>query len=101
TGAAGGAVVGALIGGPVGAAVGGALGATTGAVIDPPESARTYVTSNPLDPVYLEGEVVVGAQVPDTVSIQTIPDYEYSYAYINGVPVLISPQDRQIVYVFR
>lgn len=101
TGAAGGAIAGALIGGPIGAAVGGAIGATAGAVIDPPEAARTYVTSNPLDPIYLDGEVVVGAQVPDTVTIQTIPDYEYGHAYINGVPVLISPTDRQIVYVFR
>ncbi|WP_196258115.1 DUF1236 domain-containing protein [Pelagibacterium limicola] len=101
TGAAGGAVAGALIGGPIGAAVGGAIGATAGIVIDPPETARTYVTSNPVTTVYLEGEVVVGARLPETVTITPIPDYEYSYAYINGVPVLISPADRQIVYVFR
>lgn len=101
TGAAGGAIAGALLGGPVGAAVGGAIGATTGIVVDPPETARTYVTSNPLDPVYLEGEVVIGAQVPDTVTVQPIPDYEYEYVYINGQPVLIDPGTRQIVYVFR
>jgi uncharacterized protein YraI len=101
TGAAGGAVAGALIAGPIGAAVGGAIGATAGAVIDPPEAARTYVISNPVNTVYLEGEVVVGAQVPETVAITAIPDYEYSYAYINGQPVLISASNRQIVYVFR
>src|SRR5690606_41486506 len=87
TGAAGGAIAGALLGGPVGAAIGGAVGATTGLVVDPPETARTYVTANPLDPVYLEGEVVIGAQVPDTVTVQPIPDYEYEYVYINGQPV--------------
>lgn len=104
-GAATGAVVGALVGGPIGAAVGGTIGAgagaTTGAVIDPPEVARTYVTSNPIDPVYLDGEVVIGAGVPDTVTLRPIPDYEYQYVYINGQPVLVDPGSRQIVYVVR
>ncbi|MHA6692701.1 DUF1236 domain-containing protein [Devosia sp. A449] len=104
-GATGGAIVGALVGGPVGAAIGGAIGAssgaTVGAVIDPPEVARTYVTSNPIDPVYLEGEVVIGAGVPDTVTLKAIPDYEYQYVYINGQPVLVDPRTRQIVYVVR
>ena len=104
-GATGGAVVGALVGGPVGAVVGGVVGAssgaTAGAVIDPPEVARTYVTSNPIDPVYLDGEVVIGAGVPDTVTLQAIPDYEYQYVYINGQPVLVDPRTRQIVYVVR
>lgn len=100
-----GAVAGALIAGPVGAAVGSAIGAGTGAtagvVIDPPETARTYVTSNPVDQVYLDGEVVIGAGVPDTVTLQTIPDYDYQYVYINGQPVLVDPSSRQIVYVLR
>lgn len=100
-----GAVAGALIAGPVGAAVGGAIGAgtgaTAGAVIDPPAAARTYVTANPIDEVYLDGEVVIGAGVPDTVALQTIPDYDYQYVYINGQPVLVNPSNRQIVYVVR
>ena len=109
TGAATGAVAGALIAGPIGAVVGGvagaaaggATGAVTGAVIDPPENVRTYVTANPADPVYLEGEVVVGAGLPETVELREIPDYEYRYAYVNGVPVLVQPSDRRIVYVVR
>ena len=104
-GAATGAVVGALVGGPVGAIVGGAVGttsgATAGAIIDPPEVARTYVTANPLDTVYLDGEVVIGAGVPDTVALQAIPDYQYRYVYINGQPVLVDPGSRRIVYVVR
>lgn len=104
-GVATGAVVGALVGGPIGAVIGGTIGAgagaTAGAVIDPPEVARTYVTSNPIDPVYLDGEVVIGAGVPDTVTLRPIPDYEYQYVYINGQPVLVDPGTRQIVYVVR
>ncbi len=109
TGAAGGAIAGALIGGPIGAAIGGVAGAAAGgitgagvgAVVEPPEPAVAYVTSNPVDPVYLEGEVVVGAGVPDTVQLQPIPDYQYNYAYVNGVPVLVDPGNRQVVYVVR
>jgi uncharacterized protein YraI len=109
TGVAGGAVAGALIAGPIGAAVGavagGAAGAiaggATGAVVDPPEPVRTYVTTQQAEPVYLEGEVVVGVGVPDTVQLQPVPDYQYQYAYINGQRVLVDPATRQIVYVVR
>lgn len=69
-------------------------GATAGAVIDPSEVARTYVTSNPLDPIHLDGEVGMGARAPQTVVLQLVPDYEYRYVYINGQPVLVHPPDR-------
>lgn len=100
-GAAGGAITGALIGGPVGAAVGGVAGAVGGAAIDPPQPVGTYVVENPAEPVYLEGEVVVGASVPEAVVLTPVPDYDYQYAYVNGQAVLIDPQTRQIVHVYR
>jgi uncharacterized protein YraI len=53
-------VTGALVAGPGTVTVGGA----PVTVFDPPQQVRTYVTSNPVDPVYLEGEVVVGAGLP-------------------------------------
>jgi uncharacterized protein YraI len=109
TGAVGGAVVGALIGGPIGAAIGGAAGAAVGGTAGsasainnpPPERVRTYITENRIDPVYLEGEVVVGAGLPETVELRTVPDYEYNYVYVNGVPALVDPGTRRIVYVYR
>lgn len=101
TGAVGGAVVGALIGGPIGAAIGGAAGAAIGSNSPPPDRVRTYVTDNRIDPVYLEGEVVVGAGLPETVELRQVPDYEYSYVYVNGVPALVDPGTRRIVYVYR
>jgi uncharacterized protein YraI len=109
SGAAAGAIGGALIGGPLGAAVGGVAGATAGgltgaaagAIIDPPAEVRTYVTANQMEPVFLEGEVVVGAAIPEPVVLQPIPDYDYSYAYVNGQAVLVEPTSRQIVYIVR
>ena len=70
-------------------------------MIDPPENVRTYVTSNQIEPVYLDGEVVVGAGLPETVELREIPDYEYRYVYVNGQPVLVEPDTRRIVYVVR
>ena len=100
-----GAIAGAIVGGPVGAAVGGAAGVVAGGaggtVIDPPEQVRSYVRSNTIEPVYLDGEVVVGAGLPDTVQLREIPDYQYRYVYVNGQPVLVEPGSRRIVYVLR
>lgn len=101
TGALGGAVVGALVGGPVGAAVGGAAGAAVGGTIDPPPRVTTYVTERQVEPVYLEGEVVVGAGVPETVDLYEIPEYDYRFTYVNGQRVLVDPQTRRIVHVWR
>lgn len=105
TGGVTGAVAGAIVGGPVGAVVGGGAGvvggAAAGTVIDPPERVRTYVTSNQIDPVYLDGEVVVGAGLPETVTLREIPDYEYRYVYVNNQQVLVEPGSRRIVYVMR
>ncbi|WP_353644038.1 DUF1236 domain-containing protein [Mesorhizobium sp. WSM2239] len=104
-GGATGAVAGAIIGGPIGAAVGGVAGATiggaTGAAAEPPAEVRTFVTSNRVEPVYLEGEVVVGASLPETVELREIPNYEYRYVNVNNQPVLVEPDTRRIVYVMR
>jgi uncharacterized protein YraI len=94
---AAGAVTGALVPGPVGATVGG----VTGATLDPPQQVRTYVTSNPGDPVYLDGEVVVGASVPEAVQLRPVPDSNYSYVFVNQQPVLVDPTSRRIVYIYR
>lgn len=104
-GAATGAIAGAIVGGPVGAAVGGIAGAATGGaagtIIDPEPRVRTYIEQNPVDPVYLEGEVVVGAHLPETVTVREVPDYEYRYVHVNGQPVLVEPDTRRIVYIVR
>jgi uncharacterized protein YraI len=101
-----GAVAGAIIAGPLGAAVGGVAGAAAGGMAEglsepPPAEVVTYVEANPVEPVYLEGEVVVGARLPETVEVREIPQYEYRYVYVNGQPVLVEPGTRRIVYVMR
>lgn len=97
-----GIIAGALIGGPVGAVIGGIVGAGAGAATAMPETRYiTYVQTNPVDTVYLDGEVVVGAGIPEPVTLYPIPDSVYSYIYVNGVPVLVETPTRKVVYIVR
>lgn len=100
-GAGTGAAMGALIAGPLGAVVGAAIGGTA-ANVTPPDEVKTYVTTNQVEGVLLDGEVVTGAGVPEAVTLYDIPDHaDYKYAVINGQTVLISPETRKIVYIYR
>ena len=94
-------MAGALVAGPIGAVAGGLLAGSAGAYAQPDERVVTYVRTNTLDPIYLEGEVVRGAVVPESVELVEIPDAELRYVYINGQPVLVEPEQRTIVYVVR
>ena len=69
--------------------------------VAPPSQVRSYVVENPAPPVYLTGEVVIGAGVPQSVALNPVPDYDYDYAYVNQVPVLVQPSTRRIVYIYR
>ena len=60
-----------------------------------------YVSNNASNSFAFAGDVVVGAQVPQTVVLNNVPDYRYQYVYVNDTPVLVDPATRQIVYVFR
>lgn len=101
SGAVSGAIAGAVIGGPVGAAIGGVAGATLGAAVTAPPHVRTYVVEQPVDPVYVEGELVVGATLPEAVVLHPVPDYGYRFAYVNHQRVLVDPATRQVVYIVR
>jgi uncharacterized protein YraI len=67
----------------------------------PPPAVQSYVIENTREPVLLDGEVVVGAAVPDDVELYEVPDYQYRYTYVNQVPVLVQPDTRRVVYIYR
>jgi uncharacterized protein YraI len=100
-GGATGAIAGAMVAGPVGAIIGAAVGMTLGDAVTPEERVTTYVRANPVAPVYLDGEVVVGPGIPETVTLSEVPDSACHYAYINGLPVLVEREQRRVVYVLR
>jgi uncharacterized protein YraI len=69
--------------------------------ITPPPTVQTYVVEHPVAPVYLNGEVVEGVGLPPDVVLTAVPDSEYRYAYVNGVPVLVEPSTRRVRYIYR
>ena len=97
-----GAIAGSLIvGGPAAIAVGALAGSALGAVSTPDETVVTYAVQNPVEPVFVGGEVVVGAGIPDTVTLYPVPDTEFRYVNLNGQYVFVGPEDRNIVYIER
>jgi uncharacterized protein YraI len=83
-----------------GAIVGGVAGLASGLTGAPPPHVRAHVMEHRVDPVLLRGEVVVGATLPPVVTLHPVPNYDYHYAYVNGVPVLVEPGSRRIVHVY-
>jgi len=69
--------------------------------LTPPPQVGSYIVSHPVTPAYLNGEVVVGAGVPEDVVLSPVPGSDYDYAYLNSQPVLVEPSTRQVVYVYR
>jgi hypothetical protein len=96
-----GAIAGAIIAGPPGALLGAAAGIGAGALAEPTTREITHVRENPVEPIYLDGEVVVGAGLPDAVVLTPVPESEFTYAYVNQVPVIVEPGERRIVYIPR
>ena len=70
-------------------------------IAPPPSTVQTYIVQNPRPQVYLNGEVVEGAGLPPDVALTPVPDSDYQYAYVNGVPVLVEPATRRVRYIYR
>jgi uncharacterized protein YraI len=86
---------------PVGAMV--AVPPTVGVVepVMPAPEVLSYVTGQPIQPVFVDGEVMVGATLPAAVPVYPVPASPYVYSYVNGQRVLVEPAARRIVYVVR
>jgi hypothetical protein len=94
-----GAVAGAVVGGPIGAIVGGFAGAVIGAETAVPDEVVGYVVDNPVPTVTYEGEIEAGVVIPAEVEVVQVPDSpEYGYIYVNGRPVLVEYESREVVY---
>jgi hypothetical protein len=98
-GAVAGATAGAIVGGPVGAVVGAAIGATGGNAATPDREVVTYVQTNPVAPVIIDGQVAAGYVVPETVVLTPVPETEYAYVYTDSNPIIVDAQTRQVIEV--
>ena len=69
-------------------------------VVEVPQSARDYVIAHPADPVVIEGDLSQGYVVPETVVVRPIPESPgYGYIYVDGRPVIVSMENREVVYL--
>ena len=98
-----GALTAFALGGPVGAIVASGIAGTAvgAAAVEPTPDTITYVTANPVETVYLDGEVVVGAVVPAEVTTYELPQPELRYLSVNGLPVLVDAETGTIVRIVR
>jgi uncharacterized protein YraI len=85
---------------PVGAMVPVAPAAVVQPMLPAPE-VLSYVTQQVVQPVLVDGEVMIGATLPAAVPVYPIPASPYVYSYVNGQRVVVEPAARRIVYVVR
>jgi uncharacterized protein YraI len=67
--------------------------------IIPAPEVISYVTQQAVQPVLVNGEVMIGATLPAEVPVYPVPASPYVYSYVNGQRVLVEPAARRIVYV--
>lgn len=82
----------------------GAMVSVPPAVVEPVVPAPevlSYVAGQPIQQVFVDGEVMVGSVLPAAVPVYPVPASPYVYSYVNGQRVLVEPAARRIVYVVR
>lgn len=98
-GGAGGAALGFMVGGPVGAVIGGFAGAVLGAEAAVPEQTIVYAGQNPVQEVYVDGDVKVGTAVPQGVQVYPVaPTPQYGYFYANNRVYITDANSGNVVY---
>ncbi|RYH02149.1 DUF1236 domain-containing protein [Salipiger sp. IMCC34102] len=98
-----GALTAAAFGGPVGAIVASGIAGTVlgSEVAEPTEETITFVNANPVETVYLDGEVVRGAAIPASVTTYEVPQENLRYLNVNNLPVLVDAETGTIVRILR
>ncbi|MGW9230730.1 DUF1236 domain-containing protein [Pseudorhizobium sp. NPDC055634] len=72
----------------------------TGSTVVVPGEVRTYVMEQSVPSVVYDGEVVVGAPLPEAVEVHTVDGYnDYAYTVVNERRVLVNPQTRTVIQV--
>ncbi len=86
---------------PVGAMIPVAPTAAVVQPVAPPPNVVSFVMQQVIEPVIVDGEVVLGAVLPPAVPLYPVPASPYAYTYVNGQRVLVEPATRRIVYVVQ
>lgn len=97
-GGATGGTIGFLLGGPVGAIVGGWAGAVIGGEAAVSDASIRYAGEHPVDAIYLDSDLSVGAKLSGDVTIHPIEgDDQYGYVYANNRVYIVDLATSEIV----
>jgi hypothetical protein len=97
-GGATGGTIGFLLGGPVGAIVGGWAGAVIGGEAAVSDASIQFAGNHPVDVIYLDSDLSVGAKVGADVTIHPIEgDDQYGYIYANNRVYIIDLESHEVV----
>jgi len=73
---------------------------TTGST--PPDEVVTYVQRESVPSVTVTEDVRVGATLPGTVQLRTIPRHDkYNFAVVNNRRVIVEPSTRRVIRVIE
>jgi uncharacterized protein YraI len=67
--------------------------------IVPPQFVQIFIRSSTLASAYINAPLFIGQTLPPEILLVEVPAYQYGYAYVNGLAVLVDPLTRQIVYI--
>jgi hypothetical protein len=69
-------------------------------VVTVPSEVETYVTKESVPSVKVEREVIVGSELPDTVTLRRVPKHDnYSFAVVNNRRVIVEAKSRKVVKI--
>ncbi|MGH6760984.1 MAG: DUF1236 domain-containing protein [Phyllobacterium sp.] len=67
---------------------------------DIPVTVHEYVIAHPADPIVIEDDLAEGFFLPERVVVNPIPENPaYGYIYVDGQPVIVELDSRQVVYL--
>ena len=69
-------------------------------IVSPPEAVSAYISEQSVETVYVQGEIVAGVVLPETVPLYAVPESQYSFARVNGRNVLTESNSNMVVYVY-
>lgn len=72
------------------------------ATVTVPSEVEAFVVKEKPPSVKVERQVVIGAELPTTVELHTIPKYDaYSYAVVNDRRVIVDAKTRKVVKIIE
>ncbi|MCP4383375.1 MAG: DUF1236 domain-containing protein [Hyphomicrobiales bacterium] len=69
-------------------------------IVTPPQAVSAFVTEQSVETVYVQGEIVTGVVLPQTVPLYAVPESKYNFARVNGRNVLTESNSNKVVYIF-